>query len=149
VIAALLLLPGATGCYRSVPVWEGTPAPESEITVGLSDRGRTALARQLGPGARHVSGRLVQVTDSAYVLKVTSVDYINTSVSGSWTGEEVSVPRDLVSGVMERRLSRGRTWIAAGIVAVGIGLATTIAIRGFGNDQGTGRPSDGGGGQQQ
>ena len=148
VVAGLLLLPNATGCYSNVPVWEGTPAPSSEITVGLSDRGRKLLAAQLGPGVRHVTGRLVSVTDSVYVVKVTSVDYVSTGIAGSWTGEEVNVSRDLVSGVTERRLSRGRTWLAAGLVVAGLALTTTIAIKGFGSDAGNTKGTDGGGQQQ-
>jgi hypothetical protein len=144
----MLLVPGATGCYTSVPVWEGTPTPQSEVIVGLSDKGRTTLAAQLGPGARHVTGRLVAVSDSAYVVRVTGVDYISNSLAASWSGEEVTVPRDLVSGVMERRLSRSRSWLAAGVVVAALALTTTIAIKGFGNDQGNNRPGDGGGNQQ-
>jgi hypothetical protein len=148
VIAGLLLLPSASGCYTNVPVWEGTPTPETEITVGLSDRGRSVLAGQLGPGARHVTGRLVRVTDSAYVMKVRSVDYISNSSAGTWSGEEVNVSRDLVSGVMEKRLSRGRSWLVVGAVVVGLALATTIAINGFGSDPGSTKTGGGPGEQQ-
>jgi hypothetical protein len=147
-IAGLLLLPSATGCYTSVPVWEGTPAPQSEVTVGLTDRGRTALAAQIGSGARHVTGRLIGVTDSAYVIRVTTVDYISSSSAGMWTGEEVAVPRDLVSGVAERRYSPGRTWLTVGISVAALALATTIVIKGFGADPGSTKTTDGGGQQQ-
>jgi hypothetical protein len=148
IVAGLLLLPSATGCYTNVPVWQGMPAPQSEITVGLTDRGRTTLAPQIGPGARHVTGRLLSVTDSAYVIRVSTVDYISSSSSGTWSGEEVTLPRDLVSGVTERRLSRSRSWLTAGIVIAALALTTTIAINGFGTDPGSTRPGDGGGQQQ-
>ena len=146
--AGLLLLPSATGCYANVPVWEGTPTPQSDITVGLTDRGRTKLAAQIGPGARHVTGRLVSLTDSAYVIRVTTVDYISNSSAGMWTGEEVAVPRDFVSGVAERRFSRGRTWLTVGISVAAMALATTIVIKGFGADPGSTKTTDGGGQQQ-
>ena len=148
VIAGLLLLPTATGCYTSVPVWQGNPTPESQVTMGLSDRGRSVLSAQLGPGARLITGRLVRVTDSAYVVRVTAVDYISSSSAGTWSGEEVNVSRDLVSGVTERRYSRGRSWLAAGVVVAALALTTTIAIHGFGNDPASTK-TDGGGGQQQ
>jgi hypothetical protein len=148
IVAGVLLLPGATGCYTNVPVWEGTPVARSEVTVGLTDRGRITLAPQIGPGARHVTGRLLSVTDSAYVIRVSTVDYINSSTSGTWSGEEVAVPRDLVSGVTERRLSRSRSWLTAGLVVAALALTTTIAINGFGTDPGSTRPGDGGGQQQ-
>jgi hypothetical protein len=145
VLAAVLLLPSTTGCYASVPVWDRAPAPNSEITVGLSDQGRNVLAAQLGPGARRITGRLARATDSAFVVRVTSVEYISSSSAGSWTGEEVIVSRDLVSGVTERHFSRSRSWLAAGVVVVGLALATTIAIKGFGNDPSGTKPKDDGG----
>jgi hypothetical protein len=148
VVAGLLLLPSATGCYTSVPVWEGTPAPNAEITMGLSDRGRTTLAAQLGPGARRISGRLVQASDSAYIVRVTGVEYISNSYAGTWSGEQVVVSRDLVSGITERRFSRSRSWIAAGIAVVGVALVSTIAIKGFGTDPASTKTPDGGGNQQ-
>lgn len=148
IVAGLLLTPGATGCYTSVPVWEGRPTPESEITVGLSDRGRTVLAQQLGPGARRITGRLASMTDSAYVVRITGVEYITASAAGTWNGEEITVPRDVVSGVTERRFSRGRTWLAAGVTAALLALTTTIAIRGFGTDPGDTKTGDGGGQNQ-
>jgi hypothetical protein len=144
VVAAVLLLPSTTGCYASVPVWDRTPAPNSEVTVGLSDHGRSVLAPQLGPGARRITGRLARTTDSAFVVRVTSVEYISNSSTGTWTGEEVSVSRDLVSGVTERHFSRGRSWLAAGVVVAALALATTIAINGFGNDPGGTKVPDGG-----
>lgn len=146
--AGVLLLPSAAGCYTNVPVWEGTPAPQSDVTVGLTDRGRTRLAAQIGPGARHVTGRLVSLTDSAYVLRVTTVDYINNSSTGMWSGEEVALPRDLVSGVTERRFSRGRTWLTVGVTVAALALATTIVIKGFGADPGGTKTTDDGGQQQ-
>lgn len=148
VVAALVLLPGATGCYANVPVWNGTPSPNSAVTLGISDRGRAVLAAQLGPGVRRISGHLERTTDSAFVVSVTAVDYVSSSSAGSWSGEEVTVPRDFISGVSERRFSRGRTWVATGIAVVAVALATTIAIKGFGNDPPGSKPTDGGGQQQ-
>lgn len=139
VLAGLLLLPGATGCYTYVPLWNGSPQPGTEISLGLSDRGRIALAGPLGPGARQVTGRLVGSTDSAFVIGVNEVAYVGTGAAAKWNGEQISVPRDYVSGLAERRLSKSRSWIAVGI-AVGVAaLATTIAVNGFGTGTSDGR----------
>ena len=147
-VAAVLLLPSATGCYTNVPVWEGNPTAKSEVTVGLSDRGRTVLATQLGPGVRTIRGHLERTTDSAFVLRVTAVEYISNATAGTWTGEEVAVSRELVSGVTERRFSRSRSWLVAGVVVSALALAATIGIYGFGNDPGSTKPPDGCGQQQ-
>lgn len=147
-LAGLLLLPGATGCYTYVPMWNGTPSPGSEISLGLSDRGRVALSGPLGPGAQKLTGRLANSTDSAYVIRVSEVAYIGGGPAAKWSGEAISVPKEYVSGMAERQLSKSRSWIAVGI-AVGIAaLATTIAINGFGGEPSNGRV-DGGGGQTQ
>lgn len=139
VVAGLLLLPGATGCYTYVPLWNGAPQPGTEISLGLSDRGRTALAGPLGPGARAVAGRLVGSTDSAFVIGVKEVTYIGNGTAAKWNGEQITVPRDYVNGLAERRLSKSRSWIAVGI-AVGVAaLATTIALNGFGTNSSDGR----------
>ena len=139
VLAGLLLLPGATGCYTYVPLWNGAPQPGSEISLGLSDRGRTALAGPLGPGARMIAGRLVNGSDSAFVIGVREVTYIGSGTAARWNGEVITVPRDYVSGLAERRLSKSRSWIAAWI-AVGVAaLATTVALNGFGTNASDGK----------
>ena len=133
VVAAALLFPWAVGCYRSVPVWNGAPQPGQTVTVGLTDRGRVALAPVVGPGVRTITGRLTQASDSAMTLAVTGVEYISSGVPTKWNGELVTVPRDVLSGVTERQYSRTRTWLAFGIAAVAAAAIATIAIEGFGN----------------
>lgn len=147
--AGLLLLPGATGCYTYVPVWTGSPADGAQLEVGLADRGRVALAPQLGAGANRLRGRLVQHSDSQLVLAVSSVKYIDAPARAKWTGEEITITRDYTSGIAERRLSRTRSWIAAGLAVAALAAISTIAITGFGTDGGNNRPTDGGGGPTQ
>ena len=144
-LAALLPLPQVTGCYQYVPVTTATPAAGREVTIDISDRGRVALASQLGPGARRVHGRILQAGDTAYVLGLSGVEYLGTSSLAKWSGEVVSVSRDYVTDVRERRLSRGRSWLAAGLVVVLAAAVSTIAIVGFGSEGGDTRtPPDGG-----
>lgn len=144
ILAALLLLPQATGCYTYAPLWNGSPAAGSEISLGLSDRGRVALAGPLGPGAQRVTGRLVGATDSAYVIRVSEVAYVGGVPSAKWNGEEVSVSKDFVAGMAERRLSKSRSWIATGIVVAALGLATTIVIKGVAGPAPDTKPVGGG-----
>ena len=145
----LLLVPGATGCYVNVPVWEGAPSAGQDVTLGITDRGRSELATQLGPGVRRVAGRLAALEDSVYVINVSSVEYVHANDATKWNGERVRVGRDYVGSVTERRLSRSRSWLMAGVALATVALVTTIAIGGFGSDGGSTRPKDDGGGQTQ
>lgn len=145
----LLLLPGATGCYVQVPVWEGAPPPGQEITLSITERGRSELAAQLGPGVRRVAGRLAALDDSVYIIDVSSVEYVHANDATRWNRERVRVGRDYVGGVTERRLSRSRSWLTAGVALASVLLVSAIAIEGFGGDGGNTRPRDDGGGQTQ
>lgn len=144
-VAALLLLPNLTGCYRYVPVTVTTPPAGAEVALGISDRGRVALASQIGPGARRVRGRLVQAADSTYVVGLSAVEYLGTNTPAKWSGEVITVSRDYVTDITERRFSRGRSWLAAGVLVVLAAAVSTLAITGFGSEGGDNRvPPDGG-----
>ena len=143
-VAGVLLLPSLTGCYTYVPVWKGEPALGSEISLGLTDRGRVALSDRVGPGAREIVGRLASSTDSAYVVSVTGVTYIDGARTAKWTGEQVEIAKSVVSGVAERHLSRSRSWLAAGITAGVVALATGIVIKGTAGPGPDTRPTGGG-----
>ena len=146
--AIVLLLPSVAGCYRYVPVTATGPVAGTEIAVGINDQGRVALAGQVGPGAHRLRGRLTQATDSLFVISLTSVEYLGAPVAARWAGEALSVSRQYVSDIGERRLSRTRSWLTAGVVVALAVAVSTIAIVGFGNDGGSDRPPNGGGGDQ-
>jgi hypothetical protein len=137
---ALLLVPQLAGCFQYVGVpATGRPAG-AEVAVSITDRGREAMTPMVGSNVRRINGRVVESTDTALVLSVTSVDHLR-GLPDQWGGERVAVPRDFISTVGERRLSRGRTAAAMGVVAVAVAVASRIAIQGFGNgDGGNDRP---------
>lgn len=137
VALALLLAPQLAGCFHYVPVTAtGRPAG-AEVAVGITDRGREVMTPLVGAEVRSINGRLVQSTDSALVLAVTSVDHLR-GLPDRWGGESITVPRDYIATVGERRLSRGRTAVILGIVAVAVAVASRIAIEGFGTGGGGG-----------
>ncbi len=142
-VAAALLLPTATGCYSYLPVWNREPASGSEISLTLTDHGRVALSDRLGPGARTIRGRLSEVVDSAYTIKVSGVTYID-SRTAKWTNESVYVSKNDVGGIEERRLSKSRTWLAAGVAVGAAALATLIVIKGTAGPSPDTRPTGGG-----
>ena len=59
-------------------------------------------------------------------------------------GEAVGVSRQDVSGVAERQLSKSRSWLAAGIVAGALAVATAIVIKGTAGPDPSTKPTGGG-----
>jgi hypothetical protein len=143
-LAGALLFPTLTGCYTYRPIWTGEPAPGSVITFGLTDRGRVTLSDRLGPGARTVTGLLTSATDSAYVVSVTRVTYIDGDRVAKWNGEAVDVSRQDISGVAERQLSKSRSWLAAGIAGAALAVATAVVIKGTAGPDPNTKPTGGG-----
>jgi len=138
------LLPGLLGAcyvYRPVPA---TPPPQARVAVLLSDVGRVETARQIGPGTMRVEGSLLAATDSGYLLAVSSVKPMNRPWV-RWNGEQVSMRRDYVANMYERRPARGRTALLIGGAAFTVlTLMVNLNIFGFG---GLGIPLIPGGGE--
>ena len=147
-ITGAFLLPAATGCYTHRPVTAGTLLPGSSVVLGITDRGRVPVGESVGPGALRIQGHLVSASDSTYVLRVSSVQFIDGRTT-KWSGEQVIVSRDHVGSVAEQRYSRARTWLAIGGVAAGVALAATaISLNTSGREGGGGKLPPEGGGQQ-
>lgn len=142
-VALVLLMVQLTGCYQYVPV--GTPQLPAGalVSVGLNDRGRVELADRIGPGVRNLGGSIVTTTDSAMVLAVSTVDYMDVPVPVRWNGERVLLSREFLNEVRERRLSRSRSLIMAGVLTVGAVVVSTLALTGFGSSSETGRSGEG------
>lgn len=144
-----LLWPWATGCYTYHPVAAPEVAPGAEVTLSITDRGRVALGDSLGPGVAQVTGRVSERNDSALVLHISAVEYLNGQLN-RWNGERVAVAQDLVGSARERRFSRSRTWLAVGGTIAGVALLAglvSLVASGFDDGGGTRPPGNGGGTQ--
>ncbi len=119
----------ATGCYTYAPVGSVAPAPDAELSLVFTDQGRVGAGSVLGPSLERVDGRVVQATDSAYLIRVVRVTDLR-GVQTPWRGETVHVARAWVGNTYERRFSRSRTYLVAGICAAAV--AAFIGTRGFG-----------------
>jgi hypothetical protein len=109
-VAALGLLL-TLGCYTYTPV-STRPEPGTRVALDLNDRGRVALGDSIGTSADRIEGILQpQSGDSAYVLRVKSVRYLN-GETNNWTDEPLTVRSEHVRSATERRFSRRRTTIA-------------------------------------
>ena len=122
-VAVAVLLPNVTGCYESLAVRTSVVPVGTDVTLAITDRGRVALGKQLGEGVARLTGRVANASDSVYVVKVSSVEYIAAPI-GHWAGEEINVSRDYIASVSERRLSRKRSWLAAGIIVGAIAVVS-------------------------
>lgn len=110
-----------TGCYTTAPL-AAPPSPGQVLVMELNDNGRARLGPQIGASATKVEGLLDSRTDSAYVVKVQSVVYMNGS-NQKWTNEPLTIQSDLVRELRERKFSRSRTALFAGGT---VGLAAAL-----------------------
>jgi hypothetical protein len=110
-----------TGCYTTAPL-AGPPTPGQVLVMELNDNGRARLGTEIGASATKVEGLLDTRTDSAYVVKVQSVVYMNGS-NQKWTNEPLTIQSDLVRELRERKLSKSRTALFAGGT---VGLAAAL-----------------------
>lgn len=131
-----------SGCFTHAPMIGTTPVAGQRVALMISDQGRVALADQVAPGVIRIDGTLVSALDGEYVLAVSDVATI--SGTSHWGGERVSINREHVTGIMQRRLSRGRTAIAVGGTMLAIGaFVVSRGLFGLGSperDPGTGTP---------
>ena len=141
--ATALLLTGVStlgGCYTSAPLTT-TPAPGVTLVLDLNDRGRVALGDSIGTSASRVEGVVQASSDSSYVLRVSSVQYLN-GQSNRWSGEPLTVRANLVSSARERRFSRSRTWaLGIGAAAAVLTLALSTDLLGLGSIGRSPRPT--------
>ncbi len=127
------------GCYRYVPL--ATPQPQSGTYIAalLTDSGTAELAEYLGPNVASIGGRLVSSSPEELQISVVTVGGRG-GAENFWKGEMVRVPRRLVLGIQERRLSGSRSGLVATIgLAAGVGLLRAFGVlsAGSGSSGGT------------
>jgi len=112
---SLVLVPLCGACYMQQPLNEPIPAADMRIMAQVTDTGVLAMSSALGPGARQVEGIVVGADAASWDLRLLRVDYRGGS-SVVWKGEQVRFPRSALSQAVQRRLSKGRSWILAGMI---------------------------------
>ena len=143
-VATACLLPYLTGCYVSRPTVAAAVSPDTEISLAITDAGRVALGERLGSGVLRINGRLVAAPDTAFRIRVLSLEFLNGDKT-HWAGEEIRVPSSYVGNVSSREFSRTRTLLAAGIVvgALAVAIATTSLVGGGSESEGPKEPPGG------
>jgi hypothetical protein len=115
-VLALTLL-GA--CYRYVPV-------TGDLVVGgayrghLTPEGSQQVARLVGENVERFDGRIITVTDTAYLVAMGATLKRAEVRPTIWTGEQLAIPRSAVTRFELRQLDRPRTIRAAALYAVGV-----------------------------
>jgi hypothetical protein len=117
--AGALVLAG--GCYSVEPIASAKPVAGTHVQMSINDDGRVALGGSMGPEIRRVEGNLLAQDGNEYVVSVSGVNYLN-GIFQPWKGETVRIDTKMVSGLYEKKFSKGRT-IAFAVAATAVGVA--------------------------
>ena len=125
----------SVGCYGYTPIDpQATPSLGTAVRVRLTDAGAVSLAPHIGNRIEMVDGGLVAVADTAVTLSVTqTTDRLGNETP--WRGEQVAIPRAMVSALERRTLDRGKSYLVGGITAGVVALAA-IGFTVAGNSSG-------------
>jgi len=129
------LLAALTACYTYQPLKQPEPVPGDRVSAQLTTEGSRDLTAEIGPEILHVEGNVVRADSSVMELEVHEVETYRGIRSG-WHGEHVTLPRQALAGMQQRRLSVGGTGLLAGVVAAGLVLAYQV-LGGSGSSEGT------------
>ena len=140
VLAGALIL---TGCYTYRPLATTEPAEGTRVSAQLTGDGSRELAAQVGPDVLHMEGTVLHADSSGLQLEVREIESYR-GIRSDWNGEQVSLPREAVAGIQERKLSPGGTGIMSGVIVAGL-YAVYRILGGPGLFEGNPGQSGGGG----
>ena len=109
-----------SACYRYVPATTGVPVVGNAYRGHFTDEGSRQVARLVGENVSTFDGRILTVTDTAYLVAMSATLKRNDDRATVWTGEQLVVPRDAVGSFELRQLDRPRTVRAAALYTVGL-----------------------------
>jgi hypothetical protein len=131
-LVSLITMTAFTACQAYVPLSSPIPKTGTPAKVVLTDQGAIDIAKDIGPRATAVKGRVVSGGgDADLVLNVTSIERRN-GQEEFWQGESVTIPRNAIATVAEQKISRTRTVLAvAGGAALAAAISTAFSGSGF------------------
>lgn len=120
----MLALTLFSACYRYTPVTT-SPAVGGAYRGHFSSEGSRQVAPLVGENVTTFDGRVVTVTDTAYLIAMSATFKQADARSTVWTGEQLVIPRSAVNRFELRELDRSRTVRAAvlygaGMLAIGV-----------------------------
>lgn len=125
-VGAVALMLGGAACYNYRPTMSSDLQVEHRAEFMLTDEGRVAMARTLGPGIRSIDGRLIAVSDSMWTVKVFRIESFADGPA-TWGGEVVQMPRSAVGMVALREFDPARSTAAAVVIT---GAVLLFVVRG-------------------
>lgn len=121
--AVSCLLTGAMAlqmaCYSYAPLQTVAPVPPRQVGVVINDRGRTLLGDRVGALVDRIDGQVVSIDSQKLVMHVYRVTDLR-GTGSTWTGEEVSIPREGILGFRERKLSKFKVLLLVGVAALAV-----------------------------
>ena len=124
-VFAVFAVWAAAGCYYYQPLATADLTPGTYLSATITDTGADHLARTIGPDVRSIRGRLLTASAAELRLSVLGVS-LHHGEDISWRGEAVSVNREYVIQLQQRKLAKGRTVLIAG--ATLISMVTTYKV---------------------
>ena len=125
VIAVVVSCVGTMACYTQRPLETLVPAPATRVIARVTDSGAVAIGSTVGPGAVEVEGLVASADATEWRLNLLRVEYRG-GTSTLWNREPVVFPRNALTDATERRVSKSRSWMAAGLIAAGAFLASRL-----------------------
>ena len=114
IVAALL---ACVACQRYVPIELAPKVVGKDVRLSLNESGAAASFARIGSRIQQAEGRLLAANDSTLAIGVSAVTRTN-GVEDAWNGDTVVFQRSQVVDVEQRKISRSRTLLSLGIVAV-------------------------------
>lgn len=108
-------LPLLAACYSEQPIGMLVPAPDMRIVAQVTDTGRIAMSNAIGEGALEVEGIVSGADATSWDLQMMRVSYRG-GRSVLWNKELIRFPRSSLTTATERRFSRRRSWLIAGLI---------------------------------
>ena len=122
--SSVLLL---TGCftYRSLDsVDTAMPAPGTKVEVRLTTSAAASLANEIGPDVLYLRGDALSADSAALTLAIREAETAR-HISTEWKGERLTLPREDIASLSQRRLSVGATALVGGLAGGGLVVAAT------------------------
>lgn len=129
------------GCFSYLPVQSTPPAPAQQVGVVINDRGRVLLGDRVGASVDRIDGKVISRQGGTLVLDVYRVTDLRGNTA-TWTGERVSIPEEAVLGYRARKLSKFKTLLLVGSIALAIVYSLGKSLNLFG-DELVERPGEG------
>jgi len=123
--AVIIVTVSMTGCYFHHAILEPVPAPNTSVSVTLTEHSREELSGLLGPGAHTLDGRVLASSPDTIALAVYHMRRVNGRVE-QWEGQHVALPQRSAARVEERRFSAPATAAVVGGAVLALALAAEM-----------------------